>query len=126
MEQARLPLMLRDRLPDLNAWGAPEKLGGETLEGDVRISGRTLFGEGRGALSGGWFAATRGRYRLVYPFHEHGTLVEGELALTNEADGRTVVYRPGDSWLIAKGAPIVWDVRSERAVKHYLVSFQDL
>ncbi|MFN3513826.1 MAG: cupin domain-containing protein [Phenylobacterium sp.] len=121
-----LPLMLRDEIPDLKPWGGPEKLGGETLEGDVQIFGKTIFGEGRGQLSGGWFSASRGRYRLIYPFHEHGTLAEGELVLTNEKTGETVAYRPGDSWLIEKGEQIVWDVKSERAVKHYLVSFQEL
>lgn len=121
-----LPLILRSGVPDLKDWGTPETLGGETLEGGVRLSGQTLLGQGRSIVSGGWFAATKGRYRLVYPFHEHGTLAEGDLALTAEATGETVVYGPGDSWLIAKGQPIIWDIRSERAVKHYLVSFHDL
>lgn len=121
-----LPLLLRDAVPDLKPWGAPESLRGVTLEGDVRIFGLPILGDGRSVLSAGWFAATKGRYRLVYPFHEHATLVEGELALTCEISGKTVVYGPGDSWVIGKGEPVVWDIRSPRAVKHYLVSFQDL
>lgn len=121
-----IPLLLRDCVPDLKPWGTPENLRGSTLEGDVRIFGLPILGNGRSVVSAGWFAATEGRYRLVYPFHEHATLVEGELALTSEASGRTVVYRPGDSWVIAKGEPVIWSIRSPRAVKHYLLSFHDL
>ncbi len=121
-----LSLLLRDPVPELKAWGTPENLRGETLEGDVRIFGLPIIGDGRSVLSAGWFAATRGRYRLVYPFHEHATLVEGELALTSETTGQTVLYSAGDSWVIAKGEPVIWDVRSPRAVKHYMVSFHDL
>lgn len=121
-----LPLLLQSAIPPLKDWGRPEALGGRTLEGDVRISGTTLLGSGRGPISAGWFAATRGRYRLIYPFHEHATLVEGELALTCERSGETVVYGPGDSWVIGKGDSIIWDVRSPRAVKHYLVALHDL
>ena len=120
------PLLLNGAVPELKPWGKPESLRGETLEGEVRIFGLPILGDGRSELSAGWFAASRGRYRLVYPFHEHATLVEGELALTSEATGQTVLYRPGDSWVIAKGEPVIWDIRSDRAVKHYLVSFHDL
>lgn len=121
-----LALLISNGTPELTPWGTPERLGGVTLEGDVRISGHTVLGQGRGGVSGGWFAATRGRYRLIYPFHEHGTVVEGELALTSEATGDTAVYRPGDSWLIEKGESIIWEVLSERAVKHYLVCLHDI
>jgi uncharacterized cupin superfamily protein len=120
------PLLLNGAVPELKPWGTPESLRGTTLEGQVRIFGLPILGDGRSELSAGWFAASQGRYRLVYPFHEHATLVEGELALTSEATGQTVLYRPGDSWVIAKGEPVVWDIRSDRAVKHYLVSFHDL
>ena len=120
------PLLLSGAVPELKAWGTPESLRGTTLEGQVRIFGLPILGDGRSVLSAGWFAATRGRYRLVYPFHEHATLVEGRLALTSEATGETVLYGPGDSWVIAKGEPVIWDIRSSRAVKHYLVSFHDL
>lgn len=121
-----IPLLLNTPVPELKPWGTPESLRGVTLSGDVRISGQPILGDGRSELSAGWFAASRGRYRLVYPFHEHATLVEGRLALTSEATGQTVLYGPGDSWVIAKGEPITWDILSDRAVKHYLVSFHDL
>lgn len=121
-----LPLLLRDPVPELKPWGKPESLRVETLDGEVQIFGLPILGDGRSVLSAGWFAATHGRYRLVYPFHEHATLVEGELALTSETSGETVQYGPGDSWVIAKGEAVIWDIRSARAVKHYLVSFLDV
>lgn len=121
-----LGLMLNAEIPPLSPWGSPENMGGVTLEGEVTIEGLTLLGTGRSRQSAGWYSASQGRFRLVYPFHEHATLMEGSLTLTNEATGESFRYSPGDSWIIPKGAPIVWEVHSSRAVKHYMVSFDDL
>jgi uncharacterized protein DUF861 len=63
---------------------------------------------------------TRGQYRVTYGFHEHATLLDGDVALTNEQTGMTVVYGRGDSWIIAKGTRILWDIRSDIARKSYL------
>lgn len=120
------PLLLQAHPPTLNTWGKPEQLGGQTLTGDVQISGLTLLGSGTTKMSAGWFAATQGCYRLVYPFHEHATLAEGQLILTDEKSGESIEYGPGDSWIIPKGAQIIWEILSPRAVKHYMVSFDDL
>lgn len=105
---------------DLDAWGRPEDIGAETLEGDVRVAGKILFGELGAAVSGGVYTATRGRYRVVYPFHEHATIIDGELAITNETTGETIVYGPGDSWIVAQGTPLIWDIRSDHVRKSYL------
>lgn len=113
-------------VPELTAWGAPENMGGTTLAGEVQISGRTLLGNGRSRQSAGWYGATRGKFRLVYPFQEYATLAEGSLSLTNEATGETVRFEPGDSWIIPKGTPMIWEIHSYRAVKHFMVSFDDL
>jgi len=113
-------------VPDLTAWGSPETMGGTTLVGDVQISGLTLLGNGRSRQSAGWYGATKGRFRLVYPFQEYATLAEGSVSLTNEATGETIRFEPGDSWIIPKGTPMIWDVHSDRAVKHFMVSFDDL
>ena len=104
----------------LDDWGTPEDIGCTTLAGPLRVSGKLLHGSFDTPISGGLYAATRGRYRVVYPFHEHATLLEGELALTDEASGRTVVYGPGDSWIIAAGTAVVWDIRSDCIRKSYL------
>lgn len=121
-----ITLKLYAPAPPLRNWGAPEDLGGETLDGNVRIEGATLLGTGRSRLSAGWFAATQGRFRLVYPFHEHATLVKGHVSLTREADGVTESFVPGDSWIIPKGTSIIWHVHSAKAVKHFMAAFDDI
>ena len=56
----------------------------------------------------GLYEATKGRFRVVYPYHEHSTVREGIIAITDESTGTTIEYGPGDSWIIAKNAPIIW------------------
>ncbi len=107
---------------ELDAWGAPEDIGAATLEGPIKVSGKLLFGTLETAVSGGLYAATRGKYRVVYAFHEHATLLEGALALTDETTGKTELYGPGDSWIIAKGTPVIWDIRSPSIRKSYLAA----
>lgn len=104
----------------LDAWGTPEDIGAATIEGPIAVSGKILFGTLETAVSGGLYAASHGKYRVTYPFHEHATLLDGELALTDETTGTTIVYGPGDSWIIAKGSKILWDIRSELIRKSYL------
>ncbi|WP_298286322.1 cupin domain-containing protein [Acidocella sp.] len=110
-----------DRMP-LDDWGTPENIGAVTVEGAVKISGKLLFGTLETPVSGGIYAATQGKYRVTYPFHEHATLLDGELAITDETSGKTVVYGPGDSWIIAKGATVLWHIRSPHIRKTYLAA----
>ena len=83
----------------------------------MQVSGKLLFGTFETPVSGGLYAATKGKYRVVYAFHEHATLLDGQLALTDETTGKTVIYGPGDSWIIAKGTPVIWDIRSPLSAK---------
>ncbi len=108
----------------LEAWGRPEDIGAETLEGPIAVSGRLLFGSLDAPVSGGLYAATRGKYRVVYPFDEHATLLDGDLALTDVKSGETVTYGPGDSWIIACGTEVIWDIRSNHVRKSYLAVTQ--
>ena len=114
-----------DRI-DLDAWGTPEDIGATTIEGPIQVAGKLLFGTLETAVSGGLYSATKGKYRVVYPFHEHATLLDGELAITDEASGETVTYGPGDSWIIAKGTAVIWDIRSDHIRKSYLAAMADL
>lgn len=111
---------------DLSDWGTPEDLGAETLEGSVRIAGRIDLGSTDGAVLGGVYSATRGAYRVVYPFHEHATLLEGQLKLTDEATGTATAYGPGDSWIIRKGTPVPWEITTERVAKSFLATTIDV
>jgi len=104
----------------LDNWGTPEDIGAKTLEGAPLVSGKILFGTLESPVSGGLYEATHGRYHVVYSFDEHATLLDGQVALTDESTGKTVTYGPGDAWIIAAGTPVVWDIQSERIRKSYL------
>lgn len=107
-------------------WGRPEDIGATTLDGEVRVSGRFDLGSPKTSVFGGIYAATRGKYRLVYPFHEHATLLSGRLELTDETTGKTGCYGPGDSWIIAKGTPVTWSIVSDRICKSYVAATADI
>lgn len=85
----------------------PEALGGEVLEGDLRIGVRVDYQEGN--LTGGIFAAFgQGRALVTLPFTEHATVFYGTVTMTDET-GQRHVYRPGDSYLIHQGTQILWE-----------------
>lgn len=115
-----IPFKLNMDRVALDDWGTPENIGAQTLDGSVRVSGKIVFGTLEAPVSGGLYSATRGRYRVVYPFDEHATLLDGELLITDEKTGDSVLYRAGDSWIIAAGTPVVWEVRSDSIRKSYL------
>jgi uncharacterized cupin superfamily protein len=121
-----LPFKLDMSRDPLDAWGSPEDIGATTVEGPIQVAGKLLFGSFETPVSGGLYSATQGKYRVTYPFHEHATLLDGELAITDEATGETVVYGPGDSWIIAKGTPLLWHIRSASIRKSYLATTGDL
>ena len=110
----------------LDSWGAPEDIGATTVEGPIACAGKLLFGTFESAVSGGLYSATKGKYRVTYPFHEHATLLDGELAITDETTGVTTVYGPGDSWIIAMGTTVLWDIRSAMIAKSYLATTASL
>ncbi|MDM9622902.1 hypothetical protein A6U87_07955 [Rhizobium sp. AC44/96] len=107
---------------ELADWGAPEDIGAETVSGPIQCSGSIDLGSTEGPVFGGLYAATRGVYRVVYPFHEHATVMQGEVELTDERTGVSNLYRQGDSWLIKKGTPVRWTIKSDRVLKSYLAT----
>lgn len=120
------PFKLASDRKVLDDWGTPESIGAETLEGNVRVAGPFDLGSPEEPVFGGLYSASRGKYRVVYPFHEHATLLNGELTLTDERTGNSVNYGPGDSWIIAKGTPVVWEIRSDHIRKSYIATTADL
>ncbi|QCR38310.1 cupin domain-containing protein [Nissabacter sp. SGAir0207] len=116
------PLKLNQPIPELQPIGSIRLLGATPTEGDPQAAGAMIFGEPGDDLTCGLFSATRGGFRMTYPFTEHATLLEGEIELTNEATGETTRYRPGDSWFVEQGTAVRWQVLSERFVKHYLAN----
>jgi uncharacterized cupin superfamily protein len=117
-----IPLTLNAPRIPLDHWGTPEDIGATTVEGPIKVSGKLVFGTFETPISGGFYAATKGKYRVTYPFTEHATLLDGELAITDEATGETTTYGPGDSWIIAKGTTVLWHIRSAHICKSYLAA----
>jgi uncharacterized protein len=103
-------------------WGTVADLGSEILEGECLASGAMVHGAPNSSISCGYFACTKGRFRMVYPFNEHATVVLGKVTLTNEATGEQQSYGVGDSWFIAKGTPILWHVESDSFTKNYMAA----
>jgi uncharacterized cupin superfamily protein len=96
--------------------GPPEGLGGLVLEGDPKISARIDFAHG--GLVGGVFQATGGTVLIHFPFTEHATILDGEVALTDEW-GNGAHLGAGDSYFITQGSVILWEVRGERVQKTF-------
>lgn len=105
----------------LHPWGSLSKLGAEILEGgDVQAYGDATHGEPTDPINAGYFGTSKGTYRLVYPFSEQATILQGEVRITDESTGQSALFRTGDSWFVEKGTPTLWEVLSDGFTKHYL------
>ncbi|WP_392664478.1 cupin domain-containing protein [Amaricoccus sp. B4] len=107
-------------IPALDSWGTVADLGSEILEGECAALGKMVFGAPADPVSCAYFGATRGVFRMTYPFNEHAVVVEGEVTLKNEATGESRTYGPGEGWFVEKGTPVLWTVKTDRFVKNYL------
>ncbi|MDX8000879.1 DUF861 domain-containing protein [Xenorhabdus sp. Reich] len=114
------PLMLDKALPELMPIGSVTNLGSTVVEGDPQASGAMIHGEPTDNLTCGIFACTKGKFKMTYPFDEMATVHEGSVKLTDVKTGVTIEYHKGDSWFAAKGTEVLWDITSERFVKHYM------
>ncbi len=70
-------------------------------------------------LSGVWECAPCREEIESYPVHEMMTVVSGSLALTH-ADGRTETFTAGDTFFIAKGTKLIWEI-TETLRKFYMI-----
>ncbi|UNM97302.1 cupin domain-containing protein [Ignatzschineria rhizosphaerae] len=107
-------------LDELDSWGTVADLGSTILEGDGKAYGKFTIGNPEVPINGGYFAVTKGKFRMTYPFTEQATIVKGELSLTNEETGEVLHLKEGDSFVAEKGTKVLWDVKSDFFVKHYL------
>jgi uncharacterized protein len=106
---------------ELDSWGSVSDLGSQILgDGDVRAYGKLTHGAPTDPISAGYFGASKGKFRLVYPFNEQATVVNGEVNITDEATGETRTFKAGDTWFVTKGTSTVWEVVGDQVVKHYL------
>ncbi len=101
---------------DLVDLGPPANLGATVLDGDPRISARIDYSAGN--LLAGVFQATRGTARILFPFTEHATIVDGEVELTDQS-GNHARLEAGDSYLITQGSIILWEVRGRAVQKTF-------
>jgi uncharacterized cupin superfamily protein len=115
-----LPLSPVITLADLTLIGTVADLGSTILEGAMQAYVKGTFGGPADPVSAGYFGTTKGKFRMVYPFNEQATVVLGQVSLTDESTGITTDYKTGDSWFVTKGTPILWDVRSDAFIKHYM------
>ncbi|MEJ2632792.1 MAG: cupin domain-containing protein [Acidihalobacter sp.] len=110
-----------DSLPaTLDAWGTVADLGSIILEGECRASGALVAGNPESPVSCGWFSVSKGKFRMTYPFTEHAVVVEGRATLTDETNGVTQSFGPGDGWFVEKGTVVLWEVETDEFTKNYL------
>ena len=71
-------------------------------------------------LTGVWECAPCREDIDAYPVHEMMTLISGALTLTH-ADGRVETFKAGDTFFIAKGTPVIWEI-TEKLRKFYMIA----
>ncbi|MDJ0591214.1 MAG: cupin domain-containing protein [Pleurocapsa sp. MO_226.B13] len=96
----------------------PAALGGEILEGDVRIFIRLDYVNYN--VSGGIFESTAGKARVVFPFTEHATFLRGLVRVTDVATCTEQLMTPGDSYIIHQGTTVIWETITPSAQKSFL------
>lgn len=114
------PILLTGTIPILTKIGSITLLGSTVIDGDPQASGLQTLGEPTDNLNGGYFGCTKGVFKMTYPFTEYATILAGQLALTDENTGIRTIFNPGDSWIVEKGTPVIWEVLTDEFVKHYL------
>jgi len=92
------------------------------IDGDPKQSARLDSGTLDDQLMSGIWECTPGKIEFVYPFSELCTLLEGKVTVT-DSDGRSVTYGPGDSFYIAQGEKVLWEVH-ERVRKCFFLHIE--
>lgn len=113
------PISTSVRQQDMHHIGSVSLLGSTVESGDVQAYALGTFGGPADPVSAGYFGATKGVFRMTYPFNEQAVVVQGVVKLTDVAAGTSVTYRTGDSWFVTQGTEVLWEVESEFFVKHY-------
>ena len=94
-----------------------DELGARVLDGAPTFSATVDFHAN--GMTAGVFEATRGKLEVTFPFTEHGTILEGDVIITDQT-GLRHAYRTGDSFLIRQGEVVIWDVQVPRVRKSFL------
>lgn len=107
-------------LADLAHIGTVEVLNADIVDGQANAYMQPTLGTPEDGNHAAYFGVDQCTFRMTYPFTEQACVVTGEVILTDENTGKTTHYKPGDSWLIEKGTPVLWQVQTPAFVKHYL------
>ena len=113
------PITRHITLDQLDPWGTVADLGSEILAGEGKAYGKMTAGAPTDLVSAAYFGVSKSTFRMTYPFNEQATVVTGEVLLTDESTGETNRFGVGDSWYVAKGTPVRWEILSDSFVKHY-------
>jgi uncharacterized cupin superfamily protein len=70
-------------------------------------------------LCGVWECAPCREEIASYPVHEMMTVISGSITLTH-TDGRAETFTAGDTFFIAKGSKLVWEI-TEKLRKYYMI-----
>ena len=82
------------------------------------MHGKNLYSSNGGQVLSGIYEVTKGRFKVIYPFHEHATVLDGEVTISDEA----VTYGPGDSWFCHQGEVVTWDVKDHLRKTFFVVT----
>lgn len=105
---------------DLIDLGPPEDIGGTVLDGDPHVYGRIDFFAP--PMVAGVFQGQRATVEIDFPFTEHAAVMNGKVTLTDLLSGTTHTLRPGDAYLILRGADILWEVEMKKVQKSFFNS----
>lgn len=94
--------------------------GAFTTEDKTELIAEAFAMDDESVLAGVWECAPCREEIAAYPVHEMMTLISGALTLTHP-DGRAEHFKAGDTFFIAKGAPVVWEI-TERLRKYYMIT----
>ncbi len=93
----------------IEPWPSLADSGANILSGDPQQSGRLDFGTFDGPLMSGVWECTPGKFEISYPWGELATILKGSITVT-DSDGRAVTYAPGDSFFVAQGQRVTWEI----------------
>lgn len=95
--------------------------GAFTTDDTTELNHTHFSSDGDKISTGTWECAPcREEFPDGYPVHEMMTVVSGALTLTH-ADGRKESFGPGDTFFIAKGTPLTWEI-TETLRKIYMIA----
>ncbi|MEM7074518.1 MAG: cupin domain-containing protein [Pseudomonadota bacterium] len=90
-----------------------------TTDNHTELNALKFQTEDEKVLCGVWECAPTREVIDAYPVHEMMTVISGVLVLTHP-DGRTETFTAGDTFFIAKGSQLVWEI-TETLRKYYLI-----